>query len=322
MSHAIRRRFFAKPWWSDEPCDTLVLPSVRIGTGGLYVNGEATESGADRVIRAITDDGAFRVIVVSMARTVRRAVEIQQPTPEAIAMFGETLMSAVLVRETMAPPLRVQMALRASRFGFFVDSYPDGGSRGRVVELDESDGPAILEVLRRMPGKGLHQSAVGVSEPVDISRALVDYFHESEQVDSMVALGCPVQEGRILGAAGYIVQRLPEAEQSQLLVMTERLRDFERIGDLVRQSNSDPHILLAEVLHRMPHRVLGDAERRHSCPCSLERVLESLRGMHREMTAEREPLQITCDYCGHDYSIEPEELARWIEGTREETPDA
>lgn len=63
----------------------------------------------DNVLRAITDDGAFRVIAADTTATVRGVLVAQKAaTAELVRTFADLLTGAVLVREGMAPDNRLQ----------------------------------------------------------------------------------------------------------------------------------------------------------------------------------------------------------------------
>ena len=119
---------------------------------------EPVSRGTDTVLRAMTDDGAFRVITARTTETVRDATAAQAATGTTARMFGELLTGAVLYRETMAPQLRVQGILRGSNGSgsLVADSHPSGRTRGLVQleqgkEIDLGDG-AIIQMMRTMPG--------------------------------------------------------------------------------------------------------------------------------------------------------------------------
>lgn len=133
---------------------------------------------SDSVVRAITEDGAFRVIVALTTATVRGAVLTQGARGATARVFGELVTGAVLIREAMAPKLRVQAILRsAGGEGTLVaDAHPDGTSRGLVnfgaggapVEVRMGRG-ALLQVMRSLPNGALHQGVVAVPEGGGIS---------------------------------------------------------------------------------------------------------------------------------------------------------
>ncbi|HET9932729.1 MAG TPA: Hsp33 family molecular chaperone HslO, partial [Polyangiaceae bacterium] len=66
------------------------------------------------MLRAITDDGAFRVITARTTETIRGALKAQGAKGSTARTFGDLITSAILFRETMAPQLRVQGVLRGA----------------------------------------------------------------------------------------------------------------------------------------------------------------------------------------------------------------
>jgi molecular chaperone Hsp33 len=283
---------------------------------------------SDSVVRAITDDGAFRVITARTTETVRGAVAAQSARGATAKHFGELLTGAVLVREAMAPNLRVQGILKgASGKGSLVaDSHPDGTSRG-LVNFGAGGGAisvgkgALLQVMRTLPSGMLHQGVVEVPEPAPdaargpraggISGGLMAYMQDSEQVVSTIAVATVLEGDAVIAAGGYIVQLLPEVERGPLLVMTERLADFESLEEVLR-SGASPDTLLDELLYGMPFTRLEESSLSFACRCSQVRVVSTLatlpRGDIEDLLRSGEVLEIRCDYCGKEYQVLPVQL--------------
>jgi molecular chaperone Hsp33 len=273
----------------------------------------------DSVLRAITDDGAFRVITAQTTDTVRGAVSVQGALGNTARYFGELLTGAVLFRETMAPQLRVQTILRgAGNAGSLVaDSHPSGQTRGLVqvakgkgeVEVDKG---ALLQLMRTLPTGRLNQGVVEVPEVGGISQALMAYMQSSEQVVSMLAVGTVLDGSRVVAAGGYLVQLLPEVDRAPLAIMTERLRDFETIEPQLRDSSFSPAWLLDQLLYGMPFTRLDESDVRFECWCSELRVVSALATLPRKdvenLIADGEVLEISCDYCGAEYQVAPAKL--------------
>ena len=273
----------------------------------------------DSVLRAITDDGAFRVITARTTCTVRGAVEAQAVAGTTARTFGDLLTGAVLFRETMAPQLRVQGILRGrGKSGSLVaDSHPSGQTRG-LVQLPEGKqdlelGPgALLQMMRTLPTGRLNQGVVAVPENGGVSEALMAYMQTSEQVVSMMAVGTRVENDEVVCAGGYLVQLLPEVDRGPLAVMTERLRDFENIDDQLASAAFSPDMLLEQLLHGMPFTRLDESGVRFECWCSELRVVSALATLNRKdiehLLADGQVLEISCDYCKKEYEIAPAQL--------------
>jgi molecular chaperone Hsp33 len=151
----------------------------------------------DTVLRAITDDGAFRVIAADTTATVREALKVQKPaTGELARTFGDLLTGAVLVRESMAPDNRLQAILQGDdpRTRMVADTMPDGSTRGLIqhpsdlTEMTLGD-RSMLQVARTLHNGALHQGVVAVPSSKSghtVSSALMAYMQESEQTVTVV----------------------------------------------------------------------------------------------------------------------------------------
>jgi molecular chaperone Hsp33 len=86
----------------------------------------------DLSLRSMTNDHGFRVIAACTTDSVREVLARQKVTGELARGLSDLVTAAVLLRETMAPDIRVQGLLRgAGGHGQLVgDSFPDGGVRG------------------------------------------------------------------------------------------------------------------------------------------------------------------------------------------------
>jgi molecular chaperone Hsp33 len=282
-------------------------------------------SSGDRVLRAITNDGGFRVITTRTTDTVRAAVAAQGVSGPTALRFAELLTGAVLYRETMAPTLRVQVILGGATGGQLVaDSNPDGSARGLFRKPKEGGeirlAGGMLTMMRTMPRGDLHQGIVEVPGDGRISSALMSYLQTSEQVVSMISVGARMgEDGRIGDAGGYIVQLLPELEEHMLMLMTERLEDFRSIEELFDGAARTPDELLSELLYGIEHTVLDESDVRFGCNCSQVRVLASLGTLGRadieHLMRDGTDLEMSCDYCGSEYRVAPEQLRGMLEPT-------
>ncbi|MCA9531015.1 MAG: Hsp33 family molecular chaperone HslO [Myxococcales bacterium] len=275
-----------------------------------------TES--DRVVRAMTEDGAFRVIAARATDTVREVVGRQRAGGDAATRLGELVTGAVLYRETMAPSRRVQAIVQgANGSGHLVaDSHPDGWARGLYQPRDADAGVALggdgalLQMMRTLPNGTLHVGTVPIADAGNLSNALMTYMDQSEQVRSMVSVALTFDDdGAVRSAGGYLLQLLPEAPDAPgaLAVMAERVRDFTDIAPLLDRTDAAPGPLVEELLHRMPFEWLHESPLRFGCHCSRERVVASLRTLDpaelEAVFAEQDPVEMRCDYCATLYHV-------------------
>jgi len=274
---------------------------------------------SDSVFRAMTDDGTFRVITAQTTETVRGALSAQSATGPTARAFADLLTGVVLLRQTMAPQLRLQAILRGSgSTGTLVaDSHPTGKTRGLVSQkrgatgLDLGPG-SLLRLVRTLHDGRIQQGIVEVPE-AGISQALMTYLQVSEHVTTMIAVGTVFDRTRVVSAGGYLVQLLPEAQRGPLLVMTERLEEFRAIHAHLTKPDFSPSWLTGELLYAMPFTELGASDVRFECWCSHVSVMSSLATLPRSeiqsMIDDGEILEIQCDYCNAEYRVSPSELS-------------
>ncbi len=275
----------------------------------------------DLVLRSLTDDGSFRVLTARTTNLCREAVQKQKVSGDTARHFADLLTGTVLVRETMAPQLRVQGVVRGARGGCTLigDSYPDGGTRGLVnLKSGESEiefgGDAIMQFMRTLPNGSIHRGVVRVPDRGGITAALMGYMQESEQIVTVMG-ACTLfnDAGTVRSAGGFVVQLLPGADHDTVAVMTERLAlDFADISRFVDADLFDPDLLTEEILYRVPFARVETREVRFNCPCSQASVLAGLATLPvddiKSFIDDGEVLDIACDYCGTDYQVAPDQL--------------
>jgi molecular chaperone Hsp33 len=282
-------------------------------------------SSSDTVLRALTDDGSFRVIAVDTTETVRGAVAAQRVNARLSNLLGEVITGSVLVRESMAPDYRLQAILQGSdrRTRIVADTHPSGSTRGLVqVAEGVEDMPmgegALLQVARTLHNGTLQQGVVQVpTDKQSVSSAFMAYMADSEQTVTMMAVACHHAGGQVVAAGGYLVQVLPEAQQGPLMVMTERLKDFEDILPLLARGAATPATLLDETLYGMPYTRVAERSVHFGCNCSPERLSISLASLPRadieSLLEGGQVLDIECDYCRTAYAFSPAQLRSLLE---------
>jgi molecular chaperone Hsp33 len=274
------------------------------------------------ILRAITDDHAFRVITLGTTAAARGVVAAQRAQGELASYLADLVTGTTLIRETMAPQYRVQGIVRAQRGTLIADSHPSGDVRGLVQlgpgsqTIDLGAG-ATLQMMRTLANGAIQQGLVAFPEQGGISEALMAYMQSSEQVTSVVAVDAIVGDEGLVGAGGYLVQLLPEARRGPLDAMIERLEGFGSLRGRLAATDFSPAALLADLLAGIPHSLVGSGEVRYHCWCDEVRVMSALSTLKRadleDLLVGGEPLSLSCDYCGRDYRIQPAQLRGLLE---------
>ncbi len=274
----------------------------------------------DVAVRAMTDDGSFRVVAVDVTQTARDAIAAQRAAGRDAAHFAELITGAVLFRETMAPDQRVQCVLHGSADSgrLAVDAQPEGRTRGLLARKGGAPevllGPgARLEMLRTLPNRRGYRGVVEVPTGGTITAGVMEYLQTSEQIVSMVSIAAPFDaDGRLVRAMGYLLQLTPETRRGPLEVMTLRLQEFESITAQALDPAQGPRALVEELLYGMDYAVTAEVPVSFFCGCDGTKVLASLASLSRadleDLLSSGEPIELNCDYCMRSYVVTPAQL--------------
>ena len=275
----------------------------------------------DRVTRAMTSDGAFRVIAAITTDTAIEAAQAQGLAGDDALRLAELITGAVLLRETTAPGRRVQIVMRDRHGAVLVaDALPDGSNRG-IVNPGSADsavpgslgGDTTMQVSYTMANGSLHQGIVAVPADSDLSTALMQYMQQSEQTVSVIAVTALSDGGSgVAVSGGYVVQLLPEAERPALRAMTAHLDGLASLPHILSQPLITSRELVSRVLGGFEHAELADSPLTFGCTCSEERVLAGIASLAPEDVSSLlegdAMLEVRCDACGRRYAIDPERL--------------
>jgi molecular chaperone Hsp33 len=167
-------------------------------------------------------------------------------------------------------------------------------------------------LIRPRPRGRINQGVVEIPEQGGVSQALMAYMQVSEQVVSMIAVSTQLDGDEVVAAGGYMVQLLPEVGRGPLMVMTERLRDFETIDTQIRDASFSPAGLVGQLLDGMPFTRLDERPVGYDCWCDELRVMSALATLRRSdiehLLSSDEVLEISCEYCKREYRIPPARL--------------
>jgi len=243
----------------------------------------------DRTIRAISEDGSFRVITISTLDTVTEIIEAQRGvaerdgrefTEEEARLIGQVVTGSVLVRETMSPDYRVQVTLSSPDSGSILgDSQPKGFTRGLLQRSASAEpislgGRTVLKVSRVLRNGELNQGIVATREDQGLSEALTEYMIASEQITSFIGVATVLGDGMTpVFAGGFIVQLLPEVTGEALRPMTNLLEKMPATAQVLREHHNDPAALMATLLEQFPHVILDASEVFKGCSCTEARIL-------------------------------------------------
>lgn len=248
-------------------------------------------------------------------------------SPTATIALGRALTAAVLMSGLLKVGQRV--ALKWEGTGPLRKIVVEADAKGRVrgyvgepeVDLPLVDGEhnvpeaigaaGLLTVVRDLR---LAELATGVVHLVDsdITRDLVYFLEQSDQVPSAVEIGVSLNEdGSVAQAGGILIQPLPPYDPAIVERLKERLLEMPPVASLLAEGQK-PEVILDEVFEGIPHTLLSKYPVRFECNCSREQTMALLISLGREeleaiLDSEGEAI-VNCQFCREEYVFGREEL--------------
>lgn len=272
---------------------------------------------------------SFRFIVVDSTDLVQSVRDIHNTSSTASAALGRlSTMAAIMSHELKNESHNITLNLQGNGQGGMLISTVNG--RGEVksyVSHPEVDLPTKsnkkLDVGSFVGNEGLltvikdfklKEPYIGQTSLVsgEIAEDFSNYFYQSDQRPTVVALGVLVDTDlSIKSAGGLFIQALPGFDESLIDKLESDINKFPPISSLF-VTHDDPFDILNQYFSDFDLKLLGQKEVQYLCDCNRDRVERSLISLGKEtlteLIEEDGKAELVCDFCNKKYNFSKEEL--------------
>lgn len=287
----------------------------------------------------MTEDGSARIHVINSKDIVNEAIKYHKCAPTASAALGRLLtgvsMMGCMLGErddrlsvTVAGDGDAGKIIAAADYYGNVKGYienpladPPRKPNGKL-DVGAAVGRGMMRVVRDAGGDEPH---VGTIELVtgEIAEDLAQYYAESEQVPTLMALGVLVDRDlSCLAAGGVLVQLLPFADEAVALKLEENAKNLTRVSEMFRDGMSNEEIA-AIALEGIPYSPFDELEVGYVCDCSRKRTEAAVRAIGRKEADKifsecreeggAEIIEVCCRFCDKKYVFTPEDCKKIFE---------
>jgi molecular chaperone Hsp33 len=277
----------------------------------------------DHMIRILTLDGAVRVTIAATTALVEEVRRRQQTDPTATVAVGRLATAAALMGSLLKGDQHIGLTVEGNGPLRRIQAETDAHGRVRatvkvpLAGLPPRDGlydvagavghAGFLHVVKDL---GLKEPYRGMVQLVssEIAEDLAHYFTTSEQTPSSVALGVELgPQGEVVAAGGFLVQMMPDTDDTLADRLTEKLGALPPTTSLLRQGLS-PTAIAERLLYDFPYRTLGTTPLSFACHCSRQQTLSLLRMLGADeldqLIEDADDTQVTCEYCKETYTVD------------------
>lgn len=285
----------------------------------------------DKIIKTISENGAFRAFVLDSTETVKTAQEKHHSQASSTVALGRTLIASQILAANEKGDTKITVkVLGSSSLGAIITTADTHGSvKGYVqnpgVDIKKTATGEVLVGPFVGDGQFLVITDYGIGKPYhsmtplisgEIGEDLAYFLTESQQTPSAVGLNVLLdEEDKVITAGGFLLQVLPGAKDEDIARFEKRIQEMPSISSLLA-SNNHIEALLAAIYGDEPYKRLSEEELRFHCDCSRERFKTALASLPKqdllEMKEEDHGAEINCQFCQNNYHFNEEELEALI----------
>ena len=284
---------------------------------------------SDKILKFLAYDERISVICASTTELVEKARKIHDLSPVATAAFGRLLtMSCIMGTEMKSDKDKLTIQLKGDGpLGTMLTvtnkfSKVKGYVANPVVDIPLNEdgkldvGGAVgregyINVIKDI---GLKDPYIGISPLVsgEIAEDFANYFVNSEQRDSAVALGVLVDKNGVRASGGYLINPMPDATSEDITNIEQSIFKAGAMSKML-----DQKLTLIEIAKK----ITGDENVKiiednivpnFKCECSKDTMKNALTTIGKEelkdIIEKEGNAELVCHFCNKKYNFTKEEL--------------
>lgn len=284
---------------------------------------------ADKIIKFLAHSGKIAVICADTTNLVEEARKTHDLSPVVTAGFGRMLtITAIMGAElkNAKDKLTVQikgngpiemMVATTNHFpivkGYVVNPQVDI-PLNEFGKLDVGGAVGQEGYINVIKDIGLKDPYIGISPLTsgEIADDFANYFVNSEQRNSAVALGVLVDKNGVKSAGGYLIHPMPDATEEEIAKVEQAIFQAGAMSKML-----DEKLTLQEIAQKITgdEKVEIIEENRtpiYQCDCSKEHMAEGLATIGKEelqdMIETDGKAEVVCHFCNKKYEFSKDEL--------------
>ena len=288
---------------------------------------------SDKIIRFLAYDGKISIVCSDTTELVEEARKTHDLSPLATAAFGRlATITAIMAQEmkNSSDKITVQvkgngeigtMLTTANNFpkvkGFVSNPHVDL-PLNEFGKLDVGGAVGQDGYINVIKDIGLKEPYIGISPLTsgELADDFTNYFLNSEQRQSAVALGVLVNKDGVKAAGGYLINPMPDATAEEIYKVEQSIFKAGAISKIL-----DENLSLLEIAKK----VTGDNNVKvvqdnivpvYECDCSKESMADGLASIGKtelEDIIEKDgKAELICHFCNKKYQFSKEELKNII----------
>lgn len=288
----------------------------------------------DKIIKFLAYDEKVSVICAETTEMVEKARNTHDLSPLATAALGRMItMAAIMGTEMKNSHDKLTLQIKGSGpIGMMVavaNNFPKVKAfvgephvdlpLNDIGKLDVGNAVGNQGYINVIKDIGMKEPYIGISPLVsgEIAEDFANYFVNSEQRESAVALGVLVDKNGVKSSGGYLIQLMPGSTEEEITKIEQAIFKAGAMSKML-----DEKLTLTEIAKR----ITGDEEVKiveenitpiYECDCSKEQMTEGLITIGKEELQDiietDEKAELVCHFCNKKYQFSKEELEKILD---------
>ena len=284
---------------------------------------------SDKIIKFLAHSGRVSVICADTTQMVEEARKIHDMSPVVTAAFGRLLtITSIMATEMKGSKDKLTVQLKGNGpIGVMIATANNkptvkGYAANPVVEmslnedgkLDVSGAVGYEGYINVVKDIGLKDPYIGISPLVsgEIAEDFANYFVNSEQRNSAVALGVLVDKNGVRASGGYLINPMPDATEEDISAVEQSIFKAGAMSKML-----DQNLTLEEIAKKITGdenvEIIEDSiVPEFKCDCSKEHMQDALMTIGKEelndIIEKEGKAELVCHFCNKKYQFDKQDL--------------
>lgn len=284
---------------------------------------------SDKITKFLAYDGKISIVCIENTQLVEEARKLHDLSPLATAAFGRLLTITCIMAQEMKnveDKMTIQVKGNGPIGTMLTTANKEPKVKGYVSnphvdlplnefgKLDVGGAVGANGYINVIKDIGLKEPYIGISPLTsgEIADEFTNYFVNSEQRQSAVALGVLVNKDGVKAAGGYLITPMPDATEEEISKVEQAIFQAGAISKML-----DKNLTLKDIAKK----VTGDNNVKviedgiipiYECDCSKESMADGLASLGKKELEDiintEGKAEIVCHFCNKKYNFTRQEL--------------
>ncbi|MBA1433809.1 Hsp33 family molecular chaperone HslO [Bombilactobacillus bombi] len=282
----------------------------------------------DYLVKALVNQGNFRVYVVKATKLVEEAQKLHHTSPLATEALGESLIATLLLSTSLLKNEEM-MTTRLVGNGPLGAIIADGNAQGQVKGYLQNSVPglAAVDLASAIGNQGMlsvtkdqklaqpFTGKVGLISS-NIAQNYSYYLAKSEQIPAAMGLVVKLnKKNGVTSAGGFLIQALPGTPLNDSEQLSKQLQQLPNLKRIFTKKDT-PEIILKKIIPQTNVKFLQTLPVAFNCDCSKQRFIKSLQSLPsselQSLLEQQQEIETVCRFCGRKYQFSAADLQQII----------